>query len=253
MKQPGEQIDDDKTQQQDGDDSQHVRSIPRSSANANARRRFRPSPALTIAAVVLILLCARLSVWQFDRAEQKASLEQSARESLAAAPEVLSGDTPLRPYLRAAAAGVYLPQKQIFLDNRVRDKIAGMHIITPLLLDDGAAVAVNRGFVARDATPPPPPEGRVTVRGVLQKDGADAFTLSSQTESGDLWQNLDLQKYAAAADLPLLTLALFAQNVAAPAEVRVDFRSARSIGYALQWATFGALAFIFYLVLSFRK
>ena len=252
MKQPGEQIDDDKTQQQDGDNSEHSRILPRPPANASARR-FRPHPGLTVAAALLILLCARLAAWQFDRAEQKAALERSARESLAAAPSVLGGETPLRPYLRAEAAGAYLPQKEIRIDNRVRDKIAGMHIITPLLLDDGAVVAVNRGFVARGAFPPPPPKGRVTVRGVLQKDGADAFTLSSQTESGALWQNLDLQKYAAVSGLPLLSLALFAEDAPAPAPVRTDFQSARSIGYAWQWLSFGALAFIFYLRLSFRK
>lgn len=200
-----------------------------------------------------MLVCARLAVWQFDRAEQKAALEYSARESLTAAPVHLQKNTPLHPYLRAAAAGVYLPQQQIRIDNRVRDKIAGIHLITPLLLEDGGVIAINRGFVAKDATPPPPPAGLITVRGVLQKDNADAFTLSSQTESGDLWQNLDLQKYAAISGLPLLTLVLFAEEVPAPATVRTDFKSARSIGYAFQWATFCALTFIFYMVLSFRK
>lgn len=218
-----------------------------------AKRYFRPRAAMTIAAALLILLCARLSWWQFERAEQKAALESAAQNSLSAPPIHLRADLELRPFLRANATGVYLPEKQILLDNRVRNKIAGMHIITPLLLQDGAAIAVNRGFIARGESPPPPPKGRITVRGVLQKDNADAFVLSAQTEHGNVWQNLDLQKYAAAAELPLLTLALFAENVAAPATIRTDYKSQRSIGYALQWATFAALTFIFYLILSFRK
>ena len=217
------------------------------------KRRFRPRAGLTIAAAAVILLCAQLSRWQFDRAAQKAAMESAAQESLAAPPLALQKNSSLRPFLRAQAAGEYVPEKEILIDNRVRNKIAGMHIITPLMLEDGAAVAVNRGFVARGKIPPPPPSGKITVRGVLQNDSADAFVLSAQTERGNVWQNLDLQKYAAAAGLPLLTLALFAENVAAPAPVQTDYKSARSIGYALQWATFAALAFIFYIILSFRK
>ena len=200
-----------------------------------------------------MLLCARLSLWQFERAEQKAAMESAARQSMSAPPIVLRKDSQLRPFLRATAAGKYSPELQILIDNKVRNKIAGMHIITPLILEDGAAIAINRGFVARGELPPPPPSGFVVVRGVLQSDNADAFVLSAQTESENVWQNLNLQKYAQVAGLPLLSLALFAEDVAAPAIVRTDYKSARSIGYALQWATFAALTFIFYIIVGFRK
>lgn len=152
MKQSDEQIDGDKAQQQNGDDSQHARIV----AHSRRRRKFRPHPALTAAAVVAVLLTGRLAMWQFDRAEQKAALENSARAALSAAPVSINNGAKLRPYLRAAAAGKYLAEKEILIDNRVHNKTAGVHIITPLLLDGGGAIAVNRGWAKKNEIPPPP-------------------------------------------------------------------------------------------------
>lgn len=252
MKQPDKQIDGDKTEQQDGNDSQHGAILPQPPP---PRRIFRPHPVLTVAAIVIMLATARLAAWQFDRAAQKAALENAARAGLAAAPVQIGGDAELRPYLRAVARGVYLPEREILIDNRVRQKIAGVHVITPLLLEGGGVIAVNRGWAQKNTAPPPPPSGQNAVRGVLQKDGANAYTLSEKTESGNVWQNLDLQKYAANTGLPLLTLVLFAENAGAlpAAKVRVDFKSARSTGYAWQWISLCVLTFAFYLILGFKR
>ncbi len=226
------------------------------SISSSGKRRFRPSWLLTLAAVLLMLLTARLAVWQFDRAEQKAALEQTARDSLRAAPLPLYADSVLGPYQRAAATGEYLPERQILIDNKVRHKIPGVHVITPLMLKDGGAIAVNRGWVRKDADIPPPPRGQLTVHGVLQKDNADAFVLSAQTEQDGVWQNLDLQKYAASANLPLVSLVLLAEDNAGglpPATVRVNFKSQQSIGYAWQWLTFCFLTLVFYIILGMRR
>ena len=61
--------------------------------------------------------------------------------------------------------------RQILIDNKVHDGRAGYHVVTPLVLADGRAVLVDRGWVAagRDARAScrrsPPPAGTVTVRG----------------------------------------------------------------------------------------
>ena len=243
MIQPGKQIHRDKTQQQNGDNPQHAPILPQT----RPKRKFRPPLPLTAAALLLAAAAARLAVWQFDRAEQNA-----AHTALAAPPQPLNRAT-LRPFARASAAGNYRPEFQIYIDNRVRNKTAGVHIITPLLLENGNAVAVNRGWMHKNARPPPTPEGKITVRGVLQKDQSGAFTLSDNTEDGNLWQNLDLQKYAEFSGLPLITLVLFDENAAAPATVRTDFKSANSKIYAWQWTSLGILTLVFYVVLGFRK
>ena len=241
--------------------------IPNLSAKSAKRRHFRPHPALTAAAAVVILLTARLAIWQFDRAEQKAALEQAAHTAINAPPIILNdamqddSQTALYPYRRVVASGVFVDGAQIAIDNRVQNRIAGYHLVAPLSLTGGGAIAVNRGFIARHQNIPPPPSGEVTLHGILQKDAADAFVLSPNTEDGMIWQNLNLTKYAAAVNLPLFSLVLqqtptsdsAAKNNLQPASVRVDYKSARSIGYAWQWISFCALAILFYILLGFRE
>lgn len=254
MKQAGEQIDDNEAQQNDRDNSQHAAILPQE--HSRIAKRFRPHPVLTIAAIILVALFSMLAAWQFDRAEQKASLEDAARMALAASPTPLKKGVTLRPFMRVEARGTYLPSMQILIDNRVQDKTPGMHVITPLLLEDGSAVAVNRGWIQTGKAAPLAPAGAVTVQGVMQKDGSDAFTLSSDTEAGNVWQNLHLRRYAALHNLPLISLVLFAREGGGglpPAIVRTDFKSAQSDAYAWQWITFCALALAFYVILGFKK
>ena len=228
-------------------------------------KKFRPSWFLTVAAAAVIAATVSLAAWQFDRAAGKRVLEQAARAGLAAAPLKVRAGAKLQPFRRAVAIGRYLPEKQILLDNRVHQRHVGYHVITPFLLDDGLALAVNRGWlVARKnrATPPVPvlPQaGRVTVRGVLKSDETDAFVLSPQLVEGKVWQKLHLAEYGASYELNLSGLVLLRDDGAAENEglaavsVRVDFKSARSVGYAWQWLTFALLAAVFYFILGRRK
>lgn len=254
MKQSGEQIDGDKTKQDNGDDSQHSAILHRTGLKS---RKFRPGIGLTLFAIALTLLCGRLAIWQFDRAEGKAELERQAAASLAAPPVHLNQHsllhTEFHPFLRAEVHGEYMPEHQIYIDNKVRNKIAGVHIITPLRISDQAVIAVNRGFIAKNQTAPLAPSGSVTVRGILQRDSAHAFTLAPETQDGDTWQNLDLQTYAAQTGLPIFTLALIATETETPATVHTDFKSARSTIYAWQWLTFCALTILFYIILGLQR
>jgi surfeit locus 1 family protein len=216
---------------------------------------------LTVAAILLMIITFRLAWWQFDRANEKRVLEQHAQAGLRAEPLTVTTTVGIAPHRSAVVSGQYLPSHEILLDNQVHQRRAGFHVITPLRLAGGDVIAINRGWVAGDvssrtAVPLPPPTGKVTVRGVLQKDRSDAFTLSEQTENGNVWQNLQLPKYAATTGLPLLTLVLFAQDgdgVLAPAAVRINFKSAQSTAYAWQWLTFCALTLLFYILLGLKR
>ena len=65
--------------------------------------------------------------------------------------------------------GIFDPGEEVLVRSQVHDGIAGWHVITPLVLADGRAVLVNRGWVPleMDAVPVPaaPPSGQVTVTG----------------------------------------------------------------------------------------
>jgi len=118
-------------------------------------------------------------------------------------------------------------------------------VVTPLLLDDGRAIAINRGFVALDQTPPPPPSGTVTVGGILR--GSEQRRSGQAREAdGELTEmfRLDLDRLATQVEPELLPVALLAQ-----ASVPTDDPMLQSVplpelsegshlSYAIQWIIF---------------
>ena len=62
-------------------------------------------------------------------------------------------------FRRVRLRGTFVPGAQFFVDNRIQGGRAGFHVIAPLELGAGGPVAlVNRGWVARTAAYPSPPE-----------------------------------------------------------------------------------------------
>src|SRR5690606_30815511 len=83
------------------------------------------------------------------------------------------------------ATGTFDPDVQVVVRFRPRDGRTGVEVVSPLRLDSGRILLVNRGWLAADnssAAPqdvPPPPHGPVTVVGWWQPDseaGADTTT-----------------------------------------------------------------------------
>ena len=263
------------------------------SENGSGGRKWEFRPGLAIATALVVSATVGLALWQFDRAAQKRALESAARAGMSAAAITLragDGVVPVR-FQRVAVSGRFIPEGEILIDNRVRARRPGYDVVSPLRMDDGKVVAVNRGWIpARlDRTIPdipPPPSERTTVHGVFIPDQSDALELSAwtkwirgndaETESGKVRQNLKLHDFARESGLDLRTTlvlqlrrsgvepptgTIHPRNEPAPPttsgmllpEVRVDFRSARSDAYALQWLTFAALAIIFFLALSRKR
>ncbi len=222
---------------------------------------------LRAGAVLVILAGLALAYWQFNRAEQKRQLETQAKTALSAAAISITAapKDALPVFRRARARGMYMADKTILLDNRIDNRRAGYHIITPLLLADGTALAINRGWLAggKSRIPPPvapsPPPGEVVIAGYLTADESDAFVLSGQNREGGngiVWQRLVLDDYAAAAGITLLGRVLVGEGeegLTPPPAARIDFRSARSVGYAFQWLSLALVAAVFYVVLARRE
>lgn len=225
---------------------------------------MRRMVVLRAGAVVVICAGLALASWQFGRADQKRQLEAKARAGLSAAAVGITSSADALPlFRRARARGVYAPEWTILLDNRLHEGRAGYYVVTPLVLADGTALAVNRGWLAvgkrRNPPPiaPPPPSGEVVVDGYLAADEVDALVLSGQNTDGIVWQRLILDDYAAHIGIALagrvLVSAKGGDGLAPPPPARVDYRSARSVGYAFQWLSLSVVAVAFYVVLARRE
>ncbi len=115
------------------------------------RSRFAPRPLPTLVAAIAVVACAVLGEWQLGRAAEKRVLAQDfARGGPALEWRQLPAGAPR--YRRVSASGHYDPEHQFLLDNMSHAGIAGVEVLTPLLLDDGRAVLVNRGWQSFGAT-----------------------------------------------------------------------------------------------------
>jgi len=212
-----------------------------------------------VAALAGTLLTARLGVWQLDRAAQKNEL-QSALDTRMALPPLPPAE--LARDADAAAAqhhrtirieGQWLAERTIYLENRQMNGRPGFVAVTPLRLDDGSAVLVQRGWLPRDLldrtriVAAPPPAGRIAVQGRIAPAPGRLYEFEAAA-SGPIRQNVDLDGYARETGLPLRPLTLVQEDGQPPPDdglLRQWPRPAADVhkhyGYAFQWFSLSAL------------
>jgi cytochrome oxidase assembly protein ShyY1 len=129
--------------------------------------------------VSLVLAFVNLGFWQLGRWEERKLDNQVLAARFASDPQPLvqliesSGpDYPSLDHRRAETEGEFQPDYELVVRSQVHDGVAGFHVVTPLLLSEGNAILVNRGWVplAMDMVPSPaaPPRGVVSVTGWLR-------------------------------------------------------------------------------------
>ncbi|HMK14466.1 MAG TPA: SURF1 family protein [Burkholderiales bacterium] len=231
---------------------------------------FQPGLVITVIALVLIALFVRLGLWQLDRAEQKERLK-AAVESRAGLPVLeLHSDTDFLPELRfrrILVKGRFEHDKQILLDNQIHDGRAGVHVLTPLRIDDSETrVLIDRGWIAlgpsREHLPEPEvPEGEMEVHGVIDLPIPPRFILGDASHPspgwGRLWPYVDLDYFSKYAKYPVKPY-LIRQDPGDPyGYVRVlptvETKSAMHLGYAIQWFGLAVIALCVYVGMSVSR
>lgn len=116
-------------------------------------RRFRP-PLWSIP-LVLILTAVFVSAgtWQLRKGLHKQAVEQAMAAAPAGAPVDLDVHAPpphSEQVTHGRAVGRYVTEHQILLDGQTRGRTPGYHVWTPLALEDGGAIIVDRGWIEAD-------------------------------------------------------------------------------------------------------
>jgi cytochrome oxidase assembly protein ShyY1 len=208
--------------------------------------------------VVLATACVQLSKWQFhrldSRREQNALIERNVAAPRTDVTDVLRIGKPVPPqreWRRVTATGAFDVSHQLLVRYQSRAGRLGFDVVTPLRTSGGAALLVDRGFVAGDdatALPPipPPPSGRVRVTGWVRADqSGDVDQLRPQSGQVRL-----ISSKAIAATLPYPTFGGYLAMTTVrprPADPLVgpeqpDLGNGPHFFYALQWLFFAALA-----------
>jgi len=216
------------------------------------RRRVR---IVAIASVVAVT-CIGLGFWQLQRlADRRARNAAIERERSRSAVLITSafGDGAVTSYVPVRASGTFDPDREVIVYGRSLDGEPGHLVVTPLLLGDGTAVLVIRGWVPFDHQTAPvadaaPPTGEITIRGFLVPDEGDGSTVPD--EHGVLGR-LDVQGIRSTLPYPILPLAIRLTEQTQPqtSELPVpippeELSDGPHLSYAIQWFTFATIAVV---------
>jgi len=226
---------------------------------------FVPGPLPTLGAVALVVLTVSLANWQDARAREKRALqalyEQRLREPAVDLAHASPGGEDLL-YRHVRAAGEYLADAQIFIDNQVHEGRAGFLVVTPLrLAGSGEVVLVERGWIER--TPQYPaapavavPPGQVAVAGIAATPPRRYLELGPETVTGNVWQNLSLERFGAMRREKVVPYVLLADTPApglAAVRERPDTGIERHVEYKLTWYSLAATTLVLWLALNWRR
>ena len=217
-------------------------------------------------------LCARLGIWQLDRLAQRRAgnahflevrslprleLDSDSREDLTA-----------QEFRDVTARGTYDFTHQVALRNQASDGVLGYHLVTPLVLKDGAAIMVDRGFIPAEGNSAPADwrkydqPGEVTVSGIIRLGATEPgfWAASDPPETSpptrlDFWVIVNLERLAK--QVPNRLLPVYIEPDMDPAkttppiayQLQYEVTEGPHLGYAGQWFTFATLLFLGYPIL----
>lgn len=203
------------------------------------------------------------SIWQFGRLSERREFNSEVRQRSALETVNISEldlSDPLAVQWRSAGAiGTYDPSEQVLILNRSQNGVAGLNVVTPLILDDGRAILVNRGFIGLSATPPSAPSGTVRVLGTVQISEQRTAGRATQAsgEQSEFFR-LDIALLGEQIDYDLLPVALVAK-ASEPSEGPTiapinppELSQGPHLSYAIQWLIFSAAVIVGW-VLAIRK
>jgi cytochrome oxidase assembly protein ShyY1 len=214
--------------------------------------------------MVFAAVCVGLAQWQWARRLEAVAEIRVVEANWDAAPQPLDEALPsseaLDPALEwqpVTVHGEYLLDEQLLARNRPLNGRPGFSVLTPLLLDDGRVLIIDRGWLpvgsAQDSPDvvPDPPSGSVTVLARL-KPGEPTIAGRGAPEGQIATIHLpDIAERVGAGDV--ITNAYGLLDSEQPAVAERPFTAERPVAdegshlsYTFQWYVFAVLGFVGY-------
>lgn len=227
----------------------------------------------TLLVLAALAVLARLGIWQLDRLELRRAFNAHYSEVMDMPPLEISTasaeDLSAMEYRAATVTGVYDYEHQIALRNRYHDNLYGYHLLTPLILSDGSAILVERGWIPASGNETPADwrkydqPGQITLSGILrlgqepEMGGVPDPELAEGQTRLEFWNNVNLARIQSQIPTPLLPVFFQpdydpadSQPPIIPARPEIEISEGPHFGYAMQWFTFAvmlALGYPFFL------
>jgi len=214
--------------------------------------------------LILIYSFASLGIWQLKRAEEK----KSALQAFVASDEYLHINTmtDFELYQKIKAQGKYINNKQIIIDNIIRDGQLGHIIITPFEINASLPwLLVNRGWIQKSTLQQKPVnikihEKKLTIKGSLGKlpkigiRDAEAFENKSSWPIIGIYPTIsEIEDVLNQKTLPYILLLSPEDDNGYIRKWEPKFTSpSTNYGYAAQWFLM-CLASVIFLIIRIKK
>lgn len=223
---------------------------------------------MCLLAVVLVASCIFLGMWQHGRYSERAATNARITDATSQEPEVatslMSVDEPpseSEEWTVVTASGVYDSDSEVLVRNRSVNGQTGFEVITPLVLDDGVRLLVDRGFVPASqegamALPdvPEAPVGEVTVTGRLRISESEVGDMNS-VDGVPQARSIAVEQIGESIDATVLAGYITqddADTGLTPIPVEKE-RAWQNFAYAYQWWIFAGMIPIGVVILARRE
>ena len=228
-------------------------------------RKIR-SRLFILAVFLLGLICIRLGFWQLSRGAERKAKNESIQQLLSLSTAGLPSET-ISPvdwdYRRVSIFGKFDSDNSVVLRNRAYLDQPGVHLVTPLIIEEtGTVILVDRGWIP--VTQFLPEEigvyealGEFAVTGILRQSTSEptlSLLADPTTEPGadplKEWRVLNIERIQE--QMPYALYPMFLQMTDSnpspdPYPIPmpdIDLSDGPHLSYAIQWFSFGAIAFL---------
>jgi surfeit locus 1 family protein len=214
------------------------------------RLPFRPTFWPTVFTVPAILVMIGLAIWQVQRLHWKEGLIAQRVSRTTADPIPLppvGTDLSSLEFRRVTVTGTFDHAHELYLAARSQNDNVGYWIMTPLKLDSGETVLIERGWVPENMKKPETRAqgqlaGSVTLNGIIRLPQVKTFFQPENEPTKNVWFYIDPAQMAAAAAVPARTdLYLDAEKTDIPGkyplggQTRIELPNDH-LQYAVTWA-----------------
>lgn len=235
------------------------------------RRLLQPRWLVAHTVVLAItVLCVFLGLWQLRRHDERVTLNEVGERRFSAPAEVFesllaTSDPEALEYRRVTASGEFGTELQVLIRSQLYRGTAGFHMLTPLILEDGSAVLVNRGWVPLEVEQLPEdrlstPEGVTTVEGWVQMSEERPPLGPEDPPEGVLRMLYRVDVDRIAQQLPMTVAPVYIVQVGdqigelpIPVAMPTFDDQGPHLAYAIQWFGFATVGLVGYFSLARRR
>jgi len=205
--------------------------------------------------IALVVVMVNLGKWQLNRHNERkdfnATLVQRFDAPIRPLDELLPNAKPQDiEWMPTAITGTYLQGEDIRMVNVSQNGVAGYNAVTPMLLEDGAVVLVNRGFLPLASAFPAAPSGEISLLGRIRASSERRTGAVSDPATGELTevQRIDIDRLQQQIDgelVPVYVQLLKSSPAEAPTLSTIvdpEFGNGPHLSYTVQWLVFALCA-----------